>query len=105
MIDKIKILPIISLLLLSGCATSQALIAQRQQVIAHHPDWAEDKKKEVMDGTLYLGMTKEEVIAIRGYLGSCNKTVTGFGVHEQCVVGDTYFYYDDGVLTSFQELS
>lgn len=52
-----------------------------------------------------LGMTYDEVKAsLWGEPVDVNRTVTQYGTHEQWVYGNgQYLYFDDGVLTSFQD--
>jgi len=50
-----------------------------------------------------IGMTTEQVIAAWGRPRDINRTVGSYGVHEQWVYGSTYLYFEDGVMTSFQD--
>lgn len=51
-----------------------------------------------------IGMTKDEVLASNwGQPKSINKTTSTYGTHEQWVYGgNNYLYFDNGILTSFQ---
>ena len=67
--------------------------------------WDDQTQADVRSGMFRLGMTKEMVQASIGYPNDINKTVGSWGVHEQWVygsIGGTYLYFEDGVLTSYQ---
>jgi hypothetical protein len=55
-------------------------------------------KKEIT-----LGMTKEQVIASWGSPKDKNRSVGSWGVHEQWVYHSTYLYFENGILTSYQD--
>ncbi len=52
-----------------------------------------------------LGMTKANVLKSWGKPSDINRSVSNYGVSEQWVYGSygTYLYFDDGILTSFQD--
>jgi len=52
-----------------------------------------------------LGMTQEQVRLSWGEPRQINRTVFRWGVHEQWVYGDfgPYLYFEDGILTAFQD--
>jgi hypothetical protein len=50
-----------------------------------------------------LGFTKEQVELSWGEPERINRTVGRWGVHEQWVYGHTYVYFEDGILTSWQD--
>jgi hypothetical protein len=50
-----------------------------------------------------LGMTREQVRAGWGEPDDIHKTVTAYAVHEQWVYGSQYVYFDDGVVTAWQD--
>jgi hypothetical protein len=67
---------------------------------------AEYKKmveKIIDEKLLILGMTKEMVVKGRGKPERINRTVSRWGVSEQWVYGSLYLYFEDGVLTSYQD--
>jgi len=62
----------------------------------------------VKAGKIRTGMTKDEVRLSWGPPYTVNRTVTTGSTHEQWVYGDeynskTYLYFDDGVLTAWQD--
>jgi hypothetical protein len=68
-----------------------------------HPDWSDRAIKGVLDGTVYIGMNKEQAIASWGKPDDINTTITAYGRHEQwCYDGGSYLYFDKGVLTTIQ---
>jgi len=50
-----------------------------------------------------MGMGSNMVKASWGEPEDINRTVGSFGVHEQWIYGDTYVYFEDGILTSWQD--
>lgn len=56
-------------------------------------------------GKIQLGMSKMMVIYVRGYPNKINKSIGRWGTHEQWVYSSVYFYFENGVLTSWQEFS
>jgi hypothetical protein len=57
----------------------------------------------VSNRKILIGMTKEMVSESWGKPSSVNRTVTGSFVHEQWIYGETYLYFENGILTSFQD--
>lgn len=60
--------------------------------------YEEEKGKEVR-----MGMPYWEIYRKWGAPGSINRSVGSWGVHEQWVYGNTYLYFEGGLLTSFQD--
>ena len=54
-------------------------------------------------GEVRIGMTTEQCRAAWGRPERVNRSVGSYGVHEQWVYGRTYLYFEDGVMTSFQD--
>jgi hypothetical protein len=50
-----------------------------------------------------LGMSKEMVIESWGQPKDIHRTVGSWGVHEQWIYGETYLYFENGILTSWQD--
>jgi len=48
-------------------------------------------------------MTKEQVLASWGKPEDINRSVGRWGVHEQWIYDSTYLYFENGILTSFQD--
>lgn len=66
------------------------------------------KAEVIKSGNITIGMTKNEVRLSWGGPYSVNRTVTTGSSHEQWVYGDeynskTYLYFDDGILTAWQD--
>lgn len=57
----------------------------------------------ILKGKIIIGMDRDMVIASWGSPESKNRTVGSWGVHEQWIYGNTYLYFDDGILKSFQD--
>lgn len=61
-------------------------------------------RQDILAGKIRLGMTREEVRASWGDPGDINRAAGVGYVHEQWVYSDsTYLYFDDGILTSWQD--
>lgn len=68
-------------------------------------NWPENMKKLVRQGRIRIGMNAEMVKLSWGDPNSINRTVTAYGVHEQWIYWDKYYlYFDDNILTSWQEM-
>ncbi len=70
-----------------------------------HPDWPWGL---ITAGKIQLGMTDEMVLASWGVPDDINRSVYSWGIHEQWVYRRDdfhayYLYFEDGVLTSWQE--
>jgi len=67
----------------------------------------EQYKQDILNGSIRIGMTKEMVRASWGDPIDSNRTVTAYTTIEQWIYGSMptrkYVYFDDGVLTSFQD--
>lgn len=57
----------------------------RQEIVSRNPEWPEDVKNAVLQGTLVIGMTKEQVMASWGTPHTVKTTTTKAGVNEQWV--------------------
>lgn len=78
------------------------------KALGNHPDWSQEVKNAVLKSVALLGMTTEQVKLSLGSPDDANRTVGAWGVHEQWVYeyGDTlrhYYYFENGILTSFQD--
>jgi hypothetical protein len=92
-------------------ATETRLVEQRaiavEQAVADlriaHPTWSQHDCELVAAGKVTLGMTQEMVLAGWGRPNDINRSVGAWGVHEQWVYPANYLYFEDGVLTSWQD--
>jgi hypothetical protein len=50
-----------------------------------------------------LGMTKKMVMDSWGEPNNINRTVGAWGTHEQWIYEENYLYFENGILTSFQD--
>ena len=66
-------------------------------------EYKKEVEKIINEKLLVLGMTKEMVVKSRGEPEHINRTVTRWGIKEQWVYGSLYLYFEDGVLTSYQD--
>jgi hypothetical protein len=76
---------------------------RREHHVALHPELPQRTKDAVLNGQIILRMSAEDARASWGEPKNINRTVSTSGVHEQWVYGNTYVYFEDGVLTSWQE--
>jgi hypothetical protein len=54
-------------------------------------------------GYYWIGMNKEMATLSLGSPNAVNRTVGGWGVREQWVYETIYLYFENGVLTSYQD--
>lgn len=59
--------------------------------------------QRILEGKIWLGMTSEMARDSWGSPNNINRDVGSWGVHEQWVYGDTYVYFENGILTSWSE--
>jgi hypothetical protein len=64
--------------------------------------WSEETVAAVLAGRVRIGMTKAMARAAWGEPSDINRTITASVVHEQWVYGDSYLYFDNGILTTIQ---
>ena len=58
----------------------------------------------IVDGKIWIGMTKEMALESWGKPANINRTVNAYVTHEQWVYGlHTYLYFDNNCLTSWQD--
>lgn len=84
-------------------AKREAAQQRRQSYLDAHPETTERIKEAITTGTLALGMSDQQARASWGAPEKINRTVNVQGVHEQWIYESTYVYFDDGVLTSWQD--
>jgi hypothetical protein len=77
----------------------QAAKARLEEYVQAHPEYRE----AILAKKVGLGMSTDDVIASWGKPDHVNTTVTAYGKHEQWVYGNTYLYFNDGRLTSYQQ--
>lgn len=67
--------------------------------------YGEKVYKELIEGYIWIGMSKEMAIISRGYPSDINRSVGSWGVHEQWVYGNNgvYLYFENGKLSSWQD--
>jgi hypothetical protein len=73
-----------------------------------HPTWSISDCRTIAERKIRIGLTAEQAVAAWGRPDHINRTATAYGLHEQWVYehGDystLYLYFDDGVLTSWQD--
>lgn len=73
---------------------------QREERIKAKYDYGISRK--IIKREFWLGMTSEMAKESLGNPEDINRTVGSWGVHEQWIYGSSYLYFENGVLTSFQ---
>ena len=76
---------------------------RRWTYVIEHPNIAKKFKDAIVKGAVILGMNQEMVTLILGDPDEVNRTVSGLGVHEQWVYRYGLFYFEDGILTAWQD--
>ncbi len=71
--------------------------------VRNHYNLVSQFKNSLLKGWVSLGMSAEMVQAVYGEPNSINRTVGSWGVHEQWVYDRVYFYFENGILTSWQD--
>jgi hypothetical protein len=56
--------------------------------------------EKIMAKKIWLGMTDKMARESWGTPDDINRTVGSWGVHEQWIYGNTYVYFENGILTS-----
>jgi len=64
--------------------------------------FGEEIAKKVNDKQVWIGMTKEMLLASKGEPKDKNISTGSWGKHEQWIYPSRYIYIEDGVITSFQ---
>lgn len=59
--------------------------------------------KRILERKIWIGMTDELAIESWGKPNDINRSVGSWGVHEQWVYSSTYLYFENGILTSWQD--
>lgn len=71
----------------------------RQKIITQY---GKETGQKLLDGYYWIGMTDKMARISLGEPRSINRTVGSWGVHEQWVYYSIYLYFEDGILTSYQ---
>ena len=99
--QKLKLMPKAE----NKCKKQKAIKAQNDRIaLIKAKKFSPQIEKAILDREVQIGMTDEQVKLSWGNPGKINRTVTVNHVREQWVYGSsTYLYFDNGVLTSFQD--
>lgn len=65
--------------------------------------YGERNANRILSGEIWIGMTSEMARDSKGSPNKINKTVGNWGVHEQWVYDNKYLYFENDVLTSWQD--
>lgn len=88
---------------------------EREKRLALEKKKEEDRKQKIrnqygdkilqklLDGYYWIGMTDEMTRVSLGSPDDINRTVGSWGTHEQWVYDSLYLYFEDGILTSWQD--
>lgn len=81
--------------------TEQVTIRKRKA--AAEPGISDEVAKHILAGRFILGMTDKQVRASKGNPDRKNRSIGRWGVHEQWVYPHSYLYFENGILTSWQD--
>jgi hypothetical protein len=76
---------------------------ERQEYVNLNPGISERLRTAILEEKIILGMNREQVKLSWGKPKDVNKTVGSWGIHEQWVIGGHYLYFENGILTSWQD--
>ncbi len=96
----------VSFFFLSGCGIVNNLLRtsndRRVGYVESHNTLNKKTSELILEGKISLGMTPDQVRASWGPPNDINETVGAWGVHAQWVYGSQYVYFENDVLTSWQ---
>ena len=80
----------------------------RKSYVQAHPELSQSVKNAILGGQLIIGMSVDAVLVSQNQEREeydIHRTVSAYGVHEQWVWRrhEFYIYFDNGVLTSWQD--
>ena len=84
-------------------AKQAAKAKQRNDAFAAHPEWSQGLKNLISTRHFQIGMSMEQVLLSLGDPDHKNVSVGAWGTYEQWIYGDTYLYFQNGILTSYQQ--
>jgi hypothetical protein len=84
-------------------AEEQFLKTRAGKLWQQHRDWDRRYCDAIVKRKVMAGMNPEQVRAAWGRPERINRTVVPGHTTEQWVYGETYLYFDDGLLTSWQD--
>jgi len=98
------------LTLLCGCVSQRYRglpFRSSEEYVALHQELAERDRARILDGQIWMGMTKDQLYGSWGLPNDINETAGPWGVHEQLVYNRgsyhaQYVYLEDGVVTGWQ---
>jgi hypothetical protein len=65
--------------------------------------YPEEIAQKIISRKIWIGMTSKMAVLSIGSPEKINRTVTGNGTNEQWVYGSRYLYFDNGILTAYQD--
>jgi hypothetical protein len=68
-----------------------------------HPDWSDEVWNLLKKREIRLGMTTEQVKLSWGQPSDVNRSVGSWGVHEQWIYSSHYLYFENNILSSWQD--
>ncbi|NBW72272.1 MAG: hypothetical protein EBR24_05750 [Flavobacteriia bacterium] len=88
-------------------------LENEQKIKIQKAEWAKLEKiyikkygqttySKLKQGYYWIGMTREMATISLGSPNDINRTVGSWGVHEQWVYDNLYLYFENGILTSYQ---
>lgn len=75
---------------------------RRLVYVNEHPDLLPIIKDAILNGEIIIGMSRDMVIASWGNADEVNRSRSAFDIHEEWIYGDTYLYFENGILNAWQ---
>lgn len=82
------------------------LVKQRQLDLKKEKlirEYGELNGTKIFNNTIWIGMTEDMAVKSIGFPQKVNRTVLTREIHEQWVYSNKYLYFQDGILTSWQD--
>lgn len=80
-------------------------LKEREDYVASRPSLHPRIRDAILEESIVTGMTQDDVKTSWGNPKRSNRSVGIWGVHEQWIYHDTfYLYFENGTLTSWQEI-
>jgi hypothetical protein len=84
----------------SRAKAEEAIAERRERLLAQY---GADATARILANRYWIGMADSMALESRGSPETVNRTVTANGTHEQWVYKDMYLYFENGILTSYQD--
>jgi hypothetical protein len=76
---------------------------RREGFVNAHPKLSKKNRAAILTGDVIAGMAPDQVTASWNEPERKNRTVGKWGTNEQWIYGSTYIYFENGIVTSWQD--